>query len=142
MFQVVSIADYQGTIIELEKTSSSSAPPYIYLSPEEIKQHYDRISLKLQDMGVKFQKLFRATKESLRREKVSVKELVENLESLSTSPTFMDTGQSRLCHQRQELADAQHIDDVISIIKDYCSACRVTVCEGKIREAENQFGLV
>ena len=70
----------------------------------------------------KFQKLFSATKKSLREEKVTASELVGCLECLGfIKPTFKDAGLSPLRHQLPKLAESKTVDDVMSIVKDYCS---------------------
>ena len=70
----------------------------------------------------KFQKLFTATKKSLREEKVSVSELVGHLACLGfVKPTFKDTGKLPLRHQLPKLALSETVDDVMFVVKDYCS---------------------
>ena len=70
----------------------------------------------------KFQKLFSATKKSLREKKVTASELVGHLECLGfLKPTFKDAGLSPLQHQLPKLAESKTVDDVMSIVKDYCS---------------------
>ena len=73
-------------------------------------------------MIYKFQELFTATKRSLREEKVSVAELVGHLECLGfIKPTFKDSGLPPLRHQLPGLANAETVDAVMSVVKDYCS---------------------
>ena len=104
---------------ELGKDPSS---PISSLSPEQKQRCYERVSSKSQEMGIKFQKFFTATKKSLREEKVPVSELVGHLECLGfIKPTFKDTGLSPLRHQLPKLSNAEHVDDVMTVVKDYCS---------------------
>ena len=71
---------------------------------------------------LKFQKLFSATKKSLQEKKVTVSELVGHLECLGLmKPTFKDAGLSPLRHQLPSLAKSETVNDVMSIVKDYCS---------------------
>lgn len=73
-------------------------------------------------MIYKFQKLFTATKKSLRDEKVSVAELVGHLECLgSIKPMYLDMGRKPLRCQLPGLANAETVDAVMSVVKDYCS---------------------
>ena len=107
---------------ELGRAPSSPISPSIDLSPEQKQRRYERVSSKSQEMGMKFQKLFTSTKKSLREEKVPVSELVGHLECLGfIKPTFKDTGLSPLRHQLPKRTSAQHVDDVMSVVKDYCS---------------------
>ena len=107
---------------ELGKDLSSSIFPFTNLSHEERQQVYERLTSKSQEMMYKFQKLFTTTKKSLREEKVSVQELVSRLTCLgSLKPTFKDVGLSLLQHQLPILAKSESVDDVMSVVKDYCS---------------------
>ena len=73
-------------------------------------------------MVYKFQKLYTVTRKSLREEKVSVSELVRHLECLgSIKPIYKDAGLSPLRRQLPGLAEMETVDDVMSIVKDYCS---------------------
>ena len=73
-------------------------------------------------MMFKYQKLFTATKKSLREKKVPVSELVGHLECLGfIKPTFKDSGLPSLRHQLPGLANAETVDAVMSVVKDYCS---------------------
>ena len=73
-------------------------------------------------MIFKFQKFFSATRKSLVEENVTVSKLVQHLECLGfIKPTFKDTGLSPLRHQLPKLADSETVDDVMSVVKDYCS---------------------
>ena len=109
---------------ELGKAPSSPSSPSINLSPEQKQRHYERVSSKSQEIGMKFQKLFTSTKKSLREEKVPVSELIGHLECLGfIKPTFKDTGLSPLRHQLPKITSAGHVslDYVMSVVKDYCS---------------------
>ena len=73
-------------------------------------------------MTYKFQKLFSATKKSLLNERVPVIDLVGHLECLgSIKPMYKDAGQSPLRRHLPELANAKSVNDVMSVVKDYCS---------------------
>ena len=107
---------------ELNKAPSSPISASVNLGPEQKQQRYERVSSKSQEMGIKFQKLFTATKKSLRDKKVPISELVGHLECLGfIKPTFKDAGLSPLRHQLPKLAKSETVDDVMSIVKDYCS---------------------
>ena len=107
---------------ELGRAPSSPISPSIALSPEQKQRRYERVSSKSQEMIYKFQKLFTATRKSLRDEKVSVSELVSHLVCLGfVKPTFKDTGKPPLRHQLPKLETSETVDDVMSVVKDYCS---------------------
>ena len=96
--------------------------PMSTFSPEQKQRCCERVSSKSQEMMYKFQKLFSATRKSLWGEKVTVSVLVRHLECLGfIKPTFKDAGLSPLRHQLPKLADSKTVDDVMSVIKDYCS---------------------
>ena len=95
-------------------------------------------------MMFKFQKLFTSTKKSLREEKVSVSELVSHLSCLgSMKPTFKDVGQPPLRHNLKKPAAFDNVDDVMFIVKDYCSFFNYQMIEhiidefGTLRDKEN-----
>ena len=109
---------------ELGRAPSSPLSPSSsdYLSPTVKEKLYEKVSPKSEEMTYKFQKLYTATRRSLRDEKVSVTELVRHLECLgSIKPIYKDAGQSPLRRQLPGLANIQHVDDVMSVVKDYCS---------------------
>ena len=132
-----------------DKTVQGEAPsfpisPSINLSPERKQRRYERVSSKSQEMMYKFQKLFTATKKSLREEKVSVSELVGHLACLGfVKPTFKDAGLSPLRHQLPKLVTLETVDDVMFVIKDYCSFFNYQMLEhitdefGTLRDKEN-----
>ena len=112
----------KGGTPDTTELGKDPSPPISSLSPEQKQRRYERVSYKSQEMGIKFQKLFTAMKKSLREEKVPVSELVGHLECLGfIKPTFKDTGLSPLRHQLPKLSNAEHVDDVMTVIKDYCS---------------------
>ena len=107
------------------------------LSRTQNEQLYQRRCIDSQDMVYKFQELFTATKKSLRDTKVSVTELVGHLECLgSIKPTFKDAGLLPLRRQLPGLANAETIDAVMSVVKDYCSFFNYHMLEHII----NEFG--
>ena len=96
-------------------------------------------------MVYKFQELFSATRKSLRDEKVSVSELLHHLECLgSIKPTYKDAGQNNsLRCQLPGLAKAANVDDIMSVVKDYCSFFNYQMLEhiitefGTVKDKEN-----
>ena len=63
-------------------TTKDLFSPISSLSPEQKERCYERVNSKSQEMAYKFQKLFTATRKSLREEKVPVSELVGHLACL------------------------------------------------------------
>ena len=113
---------------EQDRVSFPSTSSSISLNPEKKQQYYEIVSSKSQEMAYKFQKLFTTTRKSLREEKVPVPELVGHLECLGLiKPTFKDTIAGRspmpLRHQLPKLAASETVtvEDVMSVVKDYCS---------------------
>ena len=93
------------------------------IDPKEKPDIYIRRSSESQDMVYKFQELFSATRKSLRDEKVSVSELVHHLECLgSIKPTYKDAADqnSTLRTQLPGLTKAANVDEIMSVVKDYC----------------------
>ena len=73
-------------------------------------------------MTRKFQNLFSATTESLKRQKVSVKALVCHLVGLGSAlPTYEDLELPPFRRQIPELRNAKTIDDAMVVIGHYCS---------------------
>ena len=73
-------------------------------------------------MTFNFQKLFSSVRKSLWEEKVTVSELVRHLECLgSIKQTYKDLGSNPLRHQLARLASTKSVNDVMSVVKDYCS---------------------
>ena len=104
---------------ELGKAPSSSSD---YLSTTVKQKLYERVRPKSEEMMYKFQKLYKTTRISLRDRKVSATELVHDLWCLgSIKPIYKDAGQSPLRRQLPGLASAQQVDDVMSVVKNYCS---------------------
>ena len=92
------------------------------IPPHQKEQLYEQRCFESEQMMFKYQKLFTATKKSLREKKVSVTELVGHLECLGfIKPTFKDSGLPSLRHQLPGLANAETVDAVMSVVKDYCS---------------------
>ena len=130
-------------IINVDKTASESAtvtkfqPTTPIPSLEKKEQLYERRCVESERIIYKFQELFTATKKSLRDEKVSVTELVGHLECLGViKPTFKDSGLPPLRHKLPGLANAETIDTVMSVVKDYCSFFNYHMLEHII----NEFG--
>ena len=75
-------------------------------------------------MIYQFQKLFTATKKSLYEEKISVVDLVSHLQCLGPiKPVYTDTEHPPrpLRCRLPGLANAETVDAVMSVVKDYCS---------------------
>ena len=107
---------------ELGKVPCPPSAPSVSLSPVVKGRLYEKVSPKSEEMVYKFQKLYTATRKSLRDEKVFVSELIRHLECLgSIKPIYKDTGRSPLRHELPGLENVQHVDDVMSVVKDYCS---------------------
>ena len=103
-------------------SSTTSPSRSDYLDPAVKERLYAKVSPKSEKMTYKFQKLYTATRRSLRDEKVSAAELIRHLECLgSIKPIYKDAGQSPLRRQLPGPASVQHVDDVMSVVKDYCS---------------------
>ena len=120
-----------------DTTELGKAPsfPSVDLNPAMKGRLYEKVSPKSEEMMYKFQKLYTATRKSLRDEKVSVSELVRHLECLgSIKPIYKDAGQSPLRRQLPGPANAQHVDDVMSVVKDYCSFFNYHMMEHIIEE--------
>ena len=100
----------------------AESDPVPIASLQHKEQIFERCSFESEQMMFKFQKLFTATKKSLREEKISVAELVGHLECLgSIKPTYMDIGRTPLRCQLPGLANAVTVDAVMTVVKDYCS---------------------
>ena len=97
------------------------------VSAKGLKQHVkglERRSFESHEMMFKFQELFSATCESLRKEEVSVSQLLTHIQCLGAlKPTFKYTGETRLRHLLPALENAETCttNKVMSAIKDYCS---------------------
>ena len=100
-------------------------------------EHKGKVCSESQHIKYKFQELFTSTRKSLWKEKVSVKELVHHLECLgSVKPSYKDAGESPLRRQLPALANAKTVDDVMSVVKDYCPFFNYRMLEHII----NEFG--
>ena len=98
---------------------------------------YEKRCSESQDMVYKFQELFSATRKSLRNKRVAVSELIYHLECLgSIQPIYKDAGQSLLRYHLPELAKAENVDDVMSVVRNYCSFFDYHMLEHVI----NEFG--
>ena len=117
--------------------STNDHPTIPTITLEQKEQLYERQCFESEQMIFKFQELFTATKKSLRDEKVSVAELVGHLECLGPiRPTYRDVGCIPLRCQLPGLANAETIDVVMSVVKDYCSFFNYHMLEHII----NEFG--
>ena len=88
-----------------------------------------------QHINYKFQELFTTTRRSLQKKNVPVTEVVYHLECLgSIKPTYEDAGQRPLRHQLPALANAKTVDEVMSVVKDYCPFFNYRMLEHIIKE--------
>ena len=89
------------------------------ISEEEKERLKQRLYAESEDMMYKFQQLFSATIISLKKRKVTVKELLNHIGCLvAIEPVYED---SKLGQLRCELPKAETIDDVMSIVREYSS---------------------
>ena len=92
------------------------------LSKEEKQHLHQRLYTESMNMTRKFQNLFSATTESLKRQKISVMEIVCHLVGLgSAEPTYEDLKLPAFRHQFAALRKANTIDDAMVTIGNYCS---------------------
>ena len=118
-------------------SSTKDHPTMPTITLEQKEQLCERRCFESEQMIFKFQELFTATKKSLRDEKVSVAELVGHLECLGPiRPTYRDVSRIPLRCQLPGLANAETIDAVMSVVKDYCSFFNYHMLEHII----NEFG--
>ena len=123
----------------VESATAKSCHTFPYLDPNEGEKErlYERLCSESEDMIYKFQELFSATRDSLRERKVPVIELIHHLECLGpVKPTYKDTGLPPLRHQLPGLGNAETVDAVMSVVKDYCSFFNYRMLEHII----NEFG--
>ena len=117
--------------------STKDHPTIPTITLKQKEQLYERRCFESEQMIFKFQELFTATKKSLRDEKVSIAELVGHLECLgSIKPIYNDIGCPPLRCQLPGLVNAETIDAVMSVVKDYCSFFNYHMLEHII----NEFG--
>ena len=114
-------------------------------NPEEKEQLYERLCSESEDMIYKFQELFSATGQSLRERNIPVTELTRHLECLGpVKPTYKDTGLPPLRHQLPGLGNAETVDAVMSVVKDYCSFFNYRMLEhiiNKLGSEEDKLNL-
>ena len=119
------------------KSSSQSTSSDPSLTPEKKLQLQEQVSSGSQDMKFQFQDLFASTRASLRQRNVPVAELIEHLDCLgSIKPTYKDTNLPALRQQLPKLENAKTADDIMSVIKNYCSFFNYRMVEHII----NKFG--
>ena len=116
-------------------SSSGSAPstgskpqltfPCLNLSKmtKEQKLHlHQRLYAESMDMIQKFQDLFSATTESLKRRKIAVREIVCHLVGLGPSPpAYKDLNLPTFRRKLPELTNAKTVDAAMLVIRNYCS---------------------
>ena len=119
-----------GTTHESPNTTQPAAKPcsgFPTLSPEKLcREEKELLCQKLytdsEDMMYKFQEIFAAMTDSLKKRDISISEITHHLKLLGPiKPTYKDTGLPPLRHQLPGLADAKTVDAAMSIIMDYCS---------------------
>ena len=92
------------------------------MSKEKKEELHQKLYAESEDMMYKFQELFKSTRDSLRKRKVPVKELVHHLECLGQlKPTFNDSGEPVFRHQLPELRKTESVDDAMTVVNKYCS---------------------
>ena len=105
------------------------------MSDEKRRELHQKLYAESEDMMYKFQELFTSTRDSLRKRKVSVEELVYHLECLGQlKPTFDDSGEPVLRHQFSELGKTESIDRAMSVINKYCSFFNYRMIEHIIKK--------
>ena len=102
-------------------------------------EHKGRVCSESQSMMYKFQELFTATRKSLYKKKISVKDLVHHLECLgAVQPAYKDVGRSALRCHLPALTNAKSVDDVMSVVKDYSPFFNYRMLEHIINEFGNE----
>ena len=92
------------------------------MSKEEKEQLHQRLYAESVDITFKFQKLFSSITVSLKEQKISPQDLYTHLACLgSLKPTYDDLKQPVLRHYFPQLRKAEHIQEAMAIIGDYCS---------------------
>ena len=135
---IINFTNLIGATLNVPESStagSDSNTPTLTLEQE------GRVCFESQCIKYKFQELFTATRKSLWEEKVSVKDLVHHLECLgSVKPAYKDVhvGQSPLRCQLPALTNANSVDDVMSVVKDYSPFFNCRMLEHIISEFGNK----
>ena len=131
--------------VESATTKSCHTFPRLNPNEGEKEQLYERLCRGSEDMIYKFQDLFSETTDSLRERKVPVVELTRHLECLGpVKPTYKDTGLRPLRHQLPGLRNAETVDAVMSVVKDYCSFFNYRMLEhiiNKLGSEEDKLNL-
>ena len=92
------------------------------MSKEKKEELHQKLYAESEDMMYKFQELFTSTTDSLRNRNVPVKELVRHLECLGQlKPTFDDSSEPVFRRQLPEIRKSESIDNVMSVVNNYCS---------------------
>ena len=116
-----------GATVEALCTTQSLSKCYASLNPKKLDEdEKEQLHLRLYadsaDIMYKFQDLFPATTDSLKRRNIPTTELTRHLELLgSVKPTYKDSGLPPLRHQLPGLTDARTVNAAMSVIKNYCS---------------------
>ena len=113
--------------------STTSSFPYLNtsgLTDEQQQELRSRLSVESQEIMFKFQKLLSKVYESMRQQDISVNRLVTHLLSLGAlDPVSKDSQKPLLQTFQQELRNAECIEDVLWVIRDYFSFFNYHVIE-------------
>ena len=114
------------------------------MSKEEKQHLQQRLYIESIAMAEKFQRLFSDTTESLKRQKVTVREILCHLVGLGPLlPTYDDLKLPIFRRQLPALRNAKSVDDAMQVIGDYCSFFNFRMIDhiisklGKIRDKKN-----
>ena len=119
-----------GASDESPDTTQPAAKPcsgFPTLSPEKLCREekellYQKLYTDSEDMIYKFQEIFAAMTDSLKKRDISISEITHHLKLLGPiKPTYKDAGLPPLRHQLPGLADAKTVDAAMSVVMDYCS---------------------
>ena len=92
------------------------------LGKEEKEQLHKKLYTDSEELMYKFQEIYAAMRDSLKRRLITISEITSHLDLLGPiKPTYQDSGLPPLRHQLPGLADAKTVDAVMSVVKDYCS---------------------
>ena len=127
---------------------SGSAPPAVSkpqltfpclnlskMTKEQKRQLHQRLYAESMDMIQKFQDLFSATTESLKRRKVAVREIVCHLVGLGPSPpAYKDLNLPTFQQKLPELKRTTTVDAAMLVIGEYCSFFNFYMIENIIKK--------
>lgn len=106
-------------IIDKPRLTFPMLDQIVEISREEKEHLKQRLYNESVDMIYKFQELFSATIKSLKERNITVKELLNHIGCLGAiEPVYADSKLGRL---RCELPKAETVNDVMSLVREYCS---------------------